>query len=77
MPRDGYERDLQDSIKKSFRVSSGGTLNIDSFQRLRTDVVKWWNEMLDESLHWKYVRKKYGNKIVKVKLMEIRKAEDA
>jgi DUF4097 and DUF4098 domain-containing protein YvlB len=30
MPRNGYDEDFQDSIKKSFRVGSGGTLNIDS-----------------------------------------------
>lgn len=30
MPHNGYDEDSQDSIKKSFRVGSGGTLNIDS-----------------------------------------------
>lgn len=50
-----------------------GELAVNSFHRLRTDVVKWWNEMLDESLHWRYVKKKYGNKIVKVRLMEAMK----
>ena len=48
-----------------------GELAINSFHRLRTDVVKWWNKMLDDSLSWRYVRKKYGNKIVKVKLVEV------
>lgn len=30
LPRDRYDEDYQDTIKKSFNVSSGGTLNIES-----------------------------------------------
>ena len=57
-------------------------LILNSLHRTRTGVVDWWNcLMADSDPFWKWEdysrRKGCIRKIVKVKLMEIRKAEDA
>ncbi len=60
-------------IKYSF-----GRISLNSFHIYKKDVVKWWNkDACVPSLLWKNMSRKHGHKIVKVKLMEIRKAEDA
>lgn len=50
-----------------------GRISVNSFHIYRKDVVKWWNKdaLNHSSLLWKNMSRRYGHKLVKVKLMEV------
>ncbi len=62
---------------------SWGQIEPSTFREKRTAVIKAWDKQAYDGikwipeLMWKNMGKRLGHKIVKVKLMEIRKAEDA
>ncbi len=53
---------------------SWGTFLEASFRPTRTEVVAWWNKDAESPcLKWKNMSRRYGHKIVKVKLVEVDK----